>query len=97
MQDRSPPAGLSGQTVLVTGASREIGAETARLLARRGAWIFVNYRDKDKRAESVVDDIVTGRGRATAMKADITDPATPFTSVVLTTSPSARLPVMAWR
>lgn len=66
---------LSEQTVLITGASRGIGAATARLLAGAGAHVVVNYRDKAKRAEAVVADIEAAGGTATAVRADITDPS----------------------
>ncbi|MCP3800633.1 SDR family oxidoreductase [Allokutzneria sp. A3M-2-11 16] len=65
---------MTGRVVLVTGASRGVGAETARLLAASGAHVFVNYRDKAKRADRVVADIVEARGSAEAVKADLTDP-----------------------
>jgi NAD(P)-dependent dehydrogenase (short-subunit alcohol dehydrogenase family) len=66
---------LSDRTVLITGASRGIGAATARLLAGEGAHVVVNYRDKAKRAEAVVADIEAAGGTASAVRADITDPA----------------------
>lgn len=66
---------LSDKTVLITGASRGIGAATARLLAGEGAHIVLNYRDKAKRAESVVADIEAAGGTATAVQADITLPS----------------------
>ncbi len=62
-----------GRVALVTGASRGIGAETARLLARAGSRVVVNYRDKARRAEQVVQDIAADGGVAVAVQADLTD------------------------
>lgn len=59
--------------MLVTGASRGIGAETARRLGAAGARVFVNYRDKAKRAEQVVGEIAEAGGTAWAVRADLTD------------------------
>src|SRR5215218_2854828 len=39
---------MTGRTVLVTGASDGIGAETARVLAARGATVHVTGRSADK-------------------------------------------------
>ncbi len=39
---------MAGRTVLVTGASDGIGAETARVLAQRGATVLVTGRSRDK-------------------------------------------------
>jgi 3-oxoacyl-[acyl-carrier protein] reductase len=64
-----------GPVVLITGASRGIGAETARLLSRQaGARIIVNYREKRRRADGVVADITGAGGTALALPADITRP-----------------------
>jgi 3-oxoacyl-[acyl-carrier protein] reductase len=61
---------------LVTGSSRGIGAETARLLSRQlGARVGVNYRDKRRRADQVVAAIEADGGQALALRADLTDPA----------------------
>lgn len=66
----------SGLVVLITGASRGIGAETARQLSKQpGARIAVNYREKQRRADRVVADIVGGGGEAIAVRADLTRPA----------------------
>jgi 3-oxoacyl-[acyl-carrier protein] reductase len=61
--------------VLITGVSRGIGAETARQLSRQaGARIAVNYREKQRRADRVVADIVNSGGEALAVQADVTRP-----------------------
>ncbi|MFE6861371.1 SDR family oxidoreductase [Nocardia sp. NPDC057668] len=60
--------------VLVTGASRGIGAETARVLAARGDHVVVNYREKRKRAETLAADLRAAGGSASVAGADIADP-----------------------
>jgi len=68
--------GGAAPVVLITGASRGIGAETARQLSSQvGARIIVNYREKRRRAEKVVADIVGSGGEALAIQADLTSPA----------------------
>ncbi|KAF0847118.1 SDR family oxidoreductase [Nocardia caishijiensis] len=59
------------RVVLVTGASRGIGAETARQFGATGAHVLVNFREKRKRAETVVTEIVTAGGSASAIGADV--------------------------
>ncbi|WP_045824981.1 SDR family oxidoreductase [Williamsia herbipolensis] len=60
------------KTILVTGASRGVGAETARMLAARGHHVVINYREKRKRAENLVDEIIAAGGSAVAIAADLT-------------------------
>ncbi|HEU0257431.1 MAG TPA: SDR family oxidoreductase [Microbacteriaceae bacterium] len=64
---------LAGRRALVTGASRGVGADTARLLAGLGAKVAVNYRAKKPRADKVVADIAAAGGEAVAISADLTD------------------------
>ncbi|WP_084477829.1 SDR family oxidoreductase [Nocardia jejuensis] len=71
--DSSTP-GTARRTVLITGASRGIGADTARTLAARGDHVVVNYREKRKRAEVVAAQIIAAGGSASVAGADITDP-----------------------
>lgn len=59
------------KVLIVTGASRGIGAATARLAARRGYAVCVNYRTNKEAAEGVVSQIEVAGGRAMAVAADI--------------------------
>lgn len=58
---------------LVTGASRGIGADVAQQLADHHFHVIVNYREKVKRANTVVDGIIRAGGRATTAAADVSD------------------------
>jgi 3-oxoacyl-[acyl-carrier protein] reductase len=66
---------LSGQTALVTGASRGLGKATARRLAREGAAVGINYIAQAGAAEALAGEIRADGGRAIAVRADIGDPA----------------------
>jgi len=57
--------------MLITGASRGIGAATARLAARRGWSVAIVYRDRDAQAADVVREIESDGGRAVAIRADV--------------------------
>src|SRR5215472_12378796 len=62
---------LQDQVVLITGASRGIGAATALLLASHGAAIGVNYHQNAERARGVVEAIRASGGRALAIQASV--------------------------
>lgn len=59
--------------VIVTGASRGIGAATARLAGARGYAVAVNYRSSPDAAHAVVRDIESAGGRAVAIQADMAE------------------------
>ncbi len=64
---------MDKKVVLVTGGSRGIGAATARLAARRGWAVGVNYARDAAAAGRVVDAIRAEGGEAVAIQADVAD------------------------
>lgn len=64
---------MSG-VLLVTGASRGIGAAVARLAGRRGYRVCVNFLASEKAADEVVADIRRDGGEAIAVRADVSLP-----------------------
>jgi NAD(P)-dependent dehydrogenase (short-subunit alcohol dehydrogenase family) len=61
----------NGGAVIVTGASRGIGAAIARLVGANGFAVAVNFSTNRAGAEEVVREIVAGGGRAVAIHADV--------------------------
>ena len=57
--------------LLVTGASRGIGAATARLAADKGYDVCVNYASKADEAEAVADYVRSKGQRAITVQADV--------------------------
>ena len=69
MTDPSTPQ----RSVLITGASRGIGAAAARLCARQGWAVAVNYASDVHAARQVVQAIRDSGGTALALQADVAD------------------------
>ncbi|KQR37871.1 SDR family oxidoreductase [Acidovorax sp. Leaf160] len=65
---------FQGQIVLVTGASRGIGAAIARAFAQEGATVVVNHLANDAAAADTVAACRAAGGDAWAVKADVGDP-----------------------
>jgi NAD(P)-dependent dehydrogenase (short-subunit alcohol dehydrogenase family) len=62
---------MAQDVVIVTGGSRGIGAATARLAARRGYAVVVNYAANADAAQAVCADIHAGGGIAVAVRGDV--------------------------
>lgn len=58
------------RNVLITGASRGIGAETARAFARLGDRVFINYNKSEAEAKKLADEL-----GGVAVKADVSSSA----------------------
>ncbi len=65
---------LHGKVAFVSGGSRGIGAAAARMLARQGAKVAVNYVHQAEAAQAVADQIRQAGGIAEIAQADVRDP-----------------------
>lgn len=67
-----PELSLQHHNVLITGAARRLGAQTARTLHANGANIAIHYRSSSIEADALVADLNAQRaGSAIAVQADI--------------------------
>lgn len=65
---------LAGQTALVTGGARRIGAATALALGKAGANVIVHYMTSGRDAAAVADTILAGGSRSWVLDADLSKP-----------------------
>ena len=63
---------VQNKIVLVTGASKGIGAEIAKEMAKEGAKVVVNFCKDKNGADAVVSSIIENGGTALAIQTDVT-------------------------
>lgn len=64
---------LKNQVVLITGASRGIGAASAKAIAHHGATVVINYIKSKDKAEELLDEIKKAGGNGMVFQADVRD------------------------
>ena len=69
------PSANNKHAIIITGASRGIGAATARLLGAQGYAVAVNFSKNGDAASAVVRDIAGAGGKAVAIRADVSQEA----------------------
>ena len=65
--------GLKDKVALITGASRGIGAASAKSLAHHGAKVVINYINSSDKAEELLDEIKKSGGQGMVFQADVRD------------------------
>ena len=65
--------GLKNKVALVTGASRGIGAASAKALAHHGATVVINYIKSKDKAEALLEEIKQAGGNGMTFQADVRD------------------------
>ncbi|MGE4399086.1 MAG: 3-oxoacyl-ACP reductase FabG [Campylobacterales bacterium] len=64
---------FTGKNVLITGASRGIGSEIARYLAKQGLKVWINYRSSAAEADALKSQIEANGGKAAVIGFDASD------------------------
>lgn len=66
---------MQGKVALVTGGTKGIGRAIAEAMARKGAWVFVNYSSDQASADSALASLKAINPKADSVKADVSSEA----------------------
>jgi len=66
---------LSGKRVLVTGGALRVGREISKAFARAGAKIVIHYRDSEKEAQQLVEELGGAEAGHSCIRFDLSDPS----------------------
>jgi 3-oxoacyl-[acyl-carrier protein] reductase len=89
-----PVGKFQGRVILVTGASRGIGAAIAKAFAAEGGMVLVNYLRNEAAALDVVAQCQDLGGEAWAMQADVRSPEAVSAMVAETLAETGRIDVL---
>jgi NAD(P)-dependent dehydrogenase (short-subunit alcohol dehydrogenase family) len=64
---------LSGKTMLVTGAAKRLGRAIALAAADNGADVAITYRESEREARALVNELAQRGANALAVRCDVTD------------------------
>ena len=64
---------MEEKIALVTGASRGIGSQIAKTLAKKNIFVVVNYSGSKEKAEQTAEEIINAGGKAVVYGCDISD------------------------
>lgn len=67
--------GIEGKVALITGASRGIGAATAIYMAKAGTIVVINYREREREARKVGEEVEREGAKFLLVKADVSSKA----------------------
>jgi 3-oxoacyl-[acyl-carrier protein] reductase len=85
---------LKDKVALITGASRGIGAASAKALAHHGATVVINYIKSKDKAEELLDEIKKAGGKGMVYQADVRDQAAVNDMVESTLNEFAKIDVL---